>query len=68
MHPLDEPIFPGDIIGGPLAQLFGLGVQDVELRGCSGHPMCSHVKYWAEEEESAAKALRDALNLGDKEQ
>lgn len=68
--------FPGDIIGGPLAykpdpcnpekrvELFDLGVQDVELQGCSAHRWVSHVKYWAEE--SAVKELRKALNLGDK--
>ena len=67
--------FPGDIIGGPLAfvphpsnpaervELFGLGVRDVELHGCSAHRKVSHVKYWAAEEAAAVKALRDALNL-----
>jgi hypothetical protein len=67
--------FPGDIIGGPLAylpdpsnpakriELFGLGVQDVELHGYSAHRRVSHVKYWAEEEEEALDALRAALAL-----
>jgi len=73
--------FPGDIIGGPLSfvgdpsspnlagrvERFGLGVHDVRVDGSSANRLISHVKYWAEGEEQAVKALRAVLDLGEKD-
>ena len=48
--------FPGDVIGGPVAPVFGAGVRDIAVKGvpeCSAfgrlasYSPLSHTKYWA---------------------
>jgi hypothetical protein len=55
--------FTSDLIGGPLARLFGDGVKDVGLDGSSGlgRTPLSHVRYWSREERDACDALNAAL-------
>lgn len=59
----------GDLIGGPLASLFGRGVRDVAVSTRLRWGFLGHTLYWTPEpgEEAAShiKALRDALNLLD---
>jgi hypothetical protein len=64
--------FPGDVIGGPVAPLFGRGVRDVKLhaasRGWLDHllPARSHTHYWDHAaEKHASRALRCALRLNE---
>ncbi|MBI2740746.1 MAG: hypothetical protein HYX38_29940 [Rhodospirillales bacterium] len=64
--------FPGDVIGGPVAPLFGKGVRDVKLhaasRGLWDHllPALSHTRYWNHAaEKHASCALRCALRLNE---
>lgn len=66
--------FQGDIIGGPVACLFGNGIRDVELcaacRGLLDHllPARSHTRYWDyPSEKNASKELVKALQLNDPE-
>ena len=62
-------VIRGDLIGGPLAQLFGRGVRDVEVSTRLRAGFLGHTLYWSPEsgEEAAShiKALRNALNLLD---
>lgn len=59
----------GDLIGGPLASLFGRGVRDVAVSTRLRRGFLSHTLYWTPEpgEKAAShiKALRRALNLLD---
>lgn len=63
--------FPGDIIGGPVAGVFGKGIKDVELcpasRECldSLVPARSHTRYWDPLERHASEELKKALHLND---
>jgi hypothetical protein len=56
----------GDIVGGPLARLFGKGIKDVPV---STHKRCgflSHTFYWKPDSKDVhIKRLRDALDLLD---
>ena len=65
-------IFFGDIISGPLADVFGHGITDIDLRDLRGPAKgFSHTRYWSLEEGPDAapiKALQQAINLLDKEQ
>jgi hypothetical protein len=61
-------VFCGDVIGGPLAGVFGPAIVDVDLRDFRG-PSCSftHTKYWAlDGEEKHIRVLREAVNLLDR--
>ena len=55
--------FASDLVGGPLAGLFGDGVKDVEVPASSGpgRTPLSHVRYWSQEEKDACAALNAAL-------
>ena len=55
----------GDVIGGPVAPLFGPGVKDVPLANPDGGQWLAHTHYWDEGETTAPHlaALRDALCL-----
>jgi hypothetical protein len=63
--------FPGDIIGGPVARLFGHGIRDVELcvapRGWLDRliPARSHTRYWDLTAGNASEKLYNALRLND---
>lgn len=63
--------FPGDIIGGPVAGLFGKGIKDVELcpaaRGWVDGliPARSHTRYWDPLERHASEELKKSLDLND---
>jgi hypothetical protein len=63
-------VFLGDVIGGPLAPVFGPAVVDVDLKALrGGRQSCSftHTKYWSLDEVSRIKACREAVNLLDRE-
>lgn len=55
----------GDVIGGPLAPLFGPGVRDVELTGAAAGSFVAHVNYWKTgfADDTHLMALRAAVNL-----
>jgi hypothetical protein len=64
----------GDIVGGPLAGVFGHGIRDIAVRidGWRGRTLAAHTAYWrrttpesgaAAEAGTALKALTDALAL-----
>ena len=64
--------FPGDIIGGAVASLFGKGIKDVKLRFASRGwldrliPARSHTRYWDyPSERHASEELTKALHLND---
>jgi hypothetical protein len=61
----------GDIIGGPLKDVFGPAIVDVNLKTLRGgrQSWCfTHTKYWTvDDEPKHIMALRTALNLLDKE-
>ena len=64
--------FPGDIIGGAVASLFGKGIKDVKLRFASRGwldrliPARSHTRYWDYlSERHASEELTKALHLND---
>ena len=58
--------FPGDFIGGPLSDLLGKGIKDVELKdGHVVHRWLSHLHYWDNKEQKACEALKAALNLNE---
>jgi len=58
----------GDVIGGPVAPVFGFGVCDLELRATSDVRFFSHTKYWhlppKGEAPEYVTQLRAALRLG----
>jgi hypothetical protein len=60
-------LFRGDPIGGPLNEIFGCGIHDVELSGRS--PVSAHIKYWDILDNNPGQphiiALRTAINLKD---
>lgn len=55
----------GDVVGGPVAPLFGPGVQDVPLQGEAAGKWIAHVHYWdlGLRDNAHIEALRDALAL-----
>lgn len=55
----------GDVVGGPVAPLFGPGVKDVALADPDGSQRLAHTRYWDEGSATAPHlvALRDALDL-----
>ena len=57
----------GDVIGGPVAPLFGAGVKDVALHGEAGRSFVAHVRYWelGHGDHEHLEALCAALNLFD---
>jgi hypothetical protein len=60
-------VYRGDIIGGPLADVFGPAVVDVNLRTLRGGSRSfTHTKYWElDGEPKHIEALRKAVNLLD---
>jgi hypothetical protein len=63
-------VFFGDIIGGPLAHVFGPAIIDVDLKQLRGRQSCSftHTQYWAlNQDHTHIDALRAAANLLDLE-
>ena len=57
----------GDVIGGPVARLFGPGVKDVPLDGGLGSKFFAHTHYWDQGlgDDEHLDALRNAINLLD---
>lgn len=60
--------FGSDLIGGPVAgaALFGHGIKDIEVTASSWATRwtpISHVRYWAQTEADALRALKEALDL-----
>ena len=55
----------GDVVGGPVAPLFGPGGKDVALGAPDGGQFLAHTRYWDEGANTAAHlvALRAALDL-----
>jgi hypothetical protein len=70
IHDPHRLIFHGDIISGPVAPVFGLGVRDIDLKVLRGQSQCfSHTLYWTLIGGDSAlrlKALRDAIDLLDR--
>ena len=63
-------VFFGDVIGGPLASVFGPAIVDVDLKTLrSGWQSWSftHTKYWDLDEPTRIAACRKAVNLLDRE-
>jgi hypothetical protein len=59
----------GDVIGGPLGQVFGPAIIDInlkELRGGRQSWRFTHTKYWDVDEASRIDACREAVNLLDR--
>jgi hypothetical protein len=58
----------GDLVGGPLADVLGKAVRDVAVKTNRRAGFFTHTLYWTLSggEASHIKALRDALDLGDK--
>ena len=62
-------VFFGDIIGGPLADVLGPAIIDVDLRGLRGRQSWrfTHTKYWTLDRDPIhIEALRIAVNLLDR--
>jgi hypothetical protein len=60
----------GDVVGGPVAPLFGPGVKDVALTGAAARSFIAHVKYWMQgfRDREHIEALRAAVNLLDEDE
>ncbi|MEM6999645.1 MAG: hypothetical protein AAF529_02590 [Pseudomonadota bacterium] len=59
----------GDLIGGPLAPLFGGGILDVNVATIRWLGFLSHTAYWSRDgKDEHIQILRRALNLADQEQ
>ena len=59
----------GDVIGGPLAHLFGDAITDIDLRARRGGRQSwqfTHTKYWSLDEPTRLAACREAVNLLDR--
>lgn len=59
----------GDVIGGPLARIFGPAIIDIDLKRRRGGRQSwtfTHTKYWALDEASQIAACREAVNLLDR--
>jgi hypothetical protein len=62
-------VFFGDVIGGPLAPVFGPAIIDINLKQLRGGRQSwtfTHTKYWALDEASRIAACRRAVNLLDR--
>ena len=62
-------VFFGDVIGGPLAPVFGPAIIDINLKQLRGGRQSwtfTHAKYWALDEASRIEACREAVNLLDR--
>jgi hypothetical protein len=62
-------VFFGDVIGGPLARVFGPAIVDIDLKERRGGRQSwtfTHTKYWALDEASRIAACREAVNLLDR--
>jgi hypothetical protein len=65
-----HPILRGDIISGPVAPIFGVGIRDIDLKDLRGpSPVFSHTLYWRLPEAGGPmphiEALRKAIDLQD---
>jgi hypothetical protein len=60
-------IVVGDLVGGPLAHVFGRGIHDVSIQTTLRHGLLSHTLYWQSPTNAVAPAhiiaLRRALDL-----
>lgn len=62
-------VFFGDVIGGPLAGVFGPAIIDIDLKERRGGRQSwsfTHTKYWDIGEPSRIRACREAVNLLDR--
>lgn len=61
-----DGLLRGDMVGGPVAPLFGPGVEDVAVRSSGKAGLGCHVHYWTADPNVGehVMALRDALDLG----
>jgi hypothetical protein len=70
IHDPHRLIFRGDIISGPVAPVFGVGVRDIDLKALRGQSRrFSHTLYWTRTGRDSAlrlKALSDAIDLLDR--
>ena len=59
----------GDVIGGPLAEVFGQGIQDLKVKTTQWWGLLSHTLYWAVRDgrppSESVLRLREALDLAD---
>ena len=63
-------VFFGDVIGGPLAPVFGPAIVDIDLRALRNGRQSwtfTHTKYWDLDEPTRIAACRGAVNLLDRE-
>ena len=62
-----QAIYRGDLISGPLAENFGPGILDIDLREIRGQSKrFSHTRYWASDaDDKQLEKLRAALNFLD---
>ncbi len=67
IHDPSRFVYQGDIIGGPLAETLGAGIEDVDLRSIRGQATWfSHSAYWQQDEDARQlAAVRSAINLLD---
>jgi hypothetical protein len=70
IHDPHQMIFRGDIISGPLAPVFGVGIRDIDLKALRGQSRhFSHTLYWtpnAGGSNAHIGALRKAIDLLDR--
>jgi hypothetical protein len=62
-------VFFGDVIGGPLAGVFGPAIIDINLKERRGGRQSwsfTHTKYWDVDEASRIRVCREAVNLLDR--
>jgi hypothetical protein len=63
-------LFFGDIIGGPLAEVFGCGIRDVRVRprapGWLARTLVAHVLYWKQGPSGAASEDRESRKRTDR--
>jgi hypothetical protein len=67
IHDPSRFVFQGDVIGGPLADILGPGIRDIDLRALRGQATrFSHTHYWDPDQDwRQLAAIREAINLLD---
>jgi hypothetical protein len=55
--------FKNDLVGGPMQQAFGKGIEDIELVSETNEkiPFLSHTHYWDKRETESVKIIRDII-------
>ncbi len=63
-----EWVIKGDVIGGPVGDLFGHGIRDLPVESDEQEGLLLHTYYWKSKYQDAehVQAFRDALDLTDK--